>query len=185
MNSYLAKTANLPRKIWSLSTNRVPVCVPTSVPASGPYAAEGGGGGFISPDKFGPDGFGEIPFRNPVLRPLAVLWFGPRHVDGRIQAAREKAQAMIARIYRPAKTAMQSGRGRARKWVLEFEPETARTLDPLMGWTSSADTRGQVKLSFESKNLCVAYAEKHGIAYDLHDPTERSLNIRAYADNFT
>ncbi len=91
---------------------------------------------------------------------------------------------MIARIFRPAKTAMQSGRGRTRKWVLEFEPEKARTLDPLMGWTSSADTRGQVKLSFESKDACVAYAEKHGMAYEVHDPTERSLNIRAYADNF-
>jgi len=58
---------------------------------------------------------------------------------------------MLARIFRPAKTAMQSGKANARDWVLEFEPAAARKLEPLMGWTSSTDMNGQVRLAFETK----------------------------------
>jgi len=91
---------------------------------------------------------------------------------------------MLARIYRPAKTAMQSGTGRSRDWLLEFEASEKREIEPLMGWTSSGDTRTQLRLSFETKEEAVAYAEAHAIPYQVFEPRERKPNLRAYADNF-
>ncbi|MFQ5535690.1 MAG: ETC complex I subunit [Sphingomonadales bacterium] len=91
---------------------------------------------------------------------------------------------MAARIYRPAKTAMQSGRANARKWTLEFEAASARRIEPLMGWTGSSDTQSQVRLRFATKDRAVAYARKLGIGYQVFEPHERRLRIKAYADNF-
>jgi hypothetical protein len=89
-----------------------------------------------------------------------------------------------ARIYRPAKTAMQSGTANSRSWVLQFEPETPKEIEPLMGWTSSADTRQQVHLRFDTKEEAVAYCEHHGIAYRLSEPKLPQRRTIAYADNF-
>lgn len=91
---------------------------------------------------------------------------------------------MSARIYRPAKTAMQSGKANTRKWRLEFKAESARHPDPLMGWTSIDGTQSQVRLQFDTKEQAVAYAEKHGIDAKVFEPRERSLKLRAYSDNF-
>ena len=91
---------------------------------------------------------------------------------------------MAVRIYKPAKTAMQSGEGRTREWVLEFEPASARQIDPLMGWTSSSDTRQQLKLAFETKDDAIAYATRNGLAYTVVEPTSRKPLRKAYADNF-
>ena len=92
---------------------------------------------------------------------------------------------MLARIYRPSKTAMQSGRAKATDWVLEFEPKDARRSDPLMGWTVTSDTESsQVKLTFESRDEAVRYAEAHGIAFQLIEPPAAKRIIKAYADNF-
>ena len=91
---------------------------------------------------------------------------------------------MTARIYRPAKTAMQSGKASSRGGRLEFEPASARTIDPLMGWTGSSDMNGQVRLSFDTAGEAVAYAERHGIPFRLHEPQDPPLILKAYADNF-
>ena len=91
---------------------------------------------------------------------------------------------MEARIYRPAKNVMQSGGGNSRKWALEFEAEDARRIDALMGWTGSSDTRQQVRLTFETREAAVAFAESRGLAYSVDAPRERKVPIRAYADNF-
>lgn len=91
---------------------------------------------------------------------------------------------MVARIYKPAKSAMQSGLGRTQEWVLEYEPAVARQVEPLMGWTSSADTRGQVHLSFATKDEAIAYAERNGIPYEVREPQPRKPIRKAYADNF-
>ncbi|MEI8145817.1 MAG: ETC complex I subunit [Alphaproteobacteria bacterium] len=91
---------------------------------------------------------------------------------------------MVARIYRPAKTAMQSGRAKTHEWCLDFEPETPRQIEPLMGYTGSSDMKQQVRLTFESKELAVAYAEKHGIAYQVSEPAEMKRRTMAYSDNF-
>ncbi|HEY1224887.1 MAG: ETC complex I subunit [Pseudomonadota bacterium] len=90
----------------------------------------------------------------------------------------------LARIYRPAKTAMQSGKAKSRDWRLEFEPASARFSDPLMGWTGSTDMNGQVRLTFDSKEEAIEYAERHGIAFRLHEPQEQPVILKAYADNF-
>jgi hypothetical protein len=91
---------------------------------------------------------------------------------------------MRARIYMPARNAMQSGKARTKQWVLEYEPEQPREIDPLMGWTSSSDMRQQVQLEFETKDEAVAYAEKHEIPYDIFEPHRPVPKPKAYADNF-
>lgn len=93
---------------------------------------------------------------------------------------------MRARIYQPARNAMQSGTARTRQWVLEFAPGSARQIDPLMGWTSSADTQGQVRLRFDSREAAVDYARAHGIDHDVILPKARKHNIRpgGYGENF-
>ncbi len=91
---------------------------------------------------------------------------------------------MVARIYRPARTAMQSGRGKTNRWVLEYEPAQPRSIDPLMGWTSSGDMTSQVKLFFPTKEEAGAYAERHGIDFELFEPHERVAKRIAYSDNF-
>ena len=91
---------------------------------------------------------------------------------------------MLARIYRPAKNAMQSGKAKTKDWLLEFEPASARRSDPLMGWTQTTDMDGQVRLSFETSDEAVAYATRHGIAFQLFDPKPAKKIIKAYADNF-
>ena len=91
---------------------------------------------------------------------------------------------MRVRIYQPAKTAMQSGRAGTKKWVLEFEPEARREMDPLMGWTSSRDTGSQVRIGFDTKEEAIAYAEKEGYAYSVQTPHERIVRPKSYSDNF-
>lgn len=89
-----------------------------------------------------------------------------------------------ARIFKPARTAMQQGRAKTRAWVLELEPTTPRWRDPLMGWTAAAETTGQVRLSFDSREDAIAYAERHGIDYVLSEPRGRTVRPKSYADNF-
>ena len=91
---------------------------------------------------------------------------------------------MLARIYRPAKTAMQSGRANTKDWRLEFAPASARRSDPLMGWTETTDMDGQVRLSFETSTEAAAYAERHGIAFQIAEPKAAKRILKAYADNF-
>ncbi len=91
---------------------------------------------------------------------------------------------MVARIYSPAKTATQSGRGKALDWVLEFVPEQARSIEPLMGYTSSTDMKQQVRLRFETQDEAIANAKKNGIAYRVEIQRERRVPKIAYSDNF-
>lgn len=91
---------------------------------------------------------------------------------------------MVARIYKPAKTAMQSGEARTKDWILEFEPEVPREIDPLMGWTSSRDMKAQIRLEFDSKDEAIAYAKRNGVAYIVVEPKPRHTIRKSYADNF-
>src|SRR5690348_10044720 len=91
---------------------------------------------------------------------------------------------MTARIYKPARTAMQSGQANTTDWMLEFEPEEPRTIEPLMGWTSSGDMKSQLRLKFATKEEAVAYAEKHGIAYQIFESKPATRRIMSYSDNF-
>jgi hypothetical protein len=90
---------------------------------------------------------------------------------------------MTARIYQPARTATQSGQGKD-KWILEYEPEQARVIEPLMGWTSSGDMKSQIRLQFDDKAEAIAYAERNGVAYRVEDPKPAARKIISYSDNF-
>jgi hypothetical protein len=92
---------------------------------------------------------------------------------------------MPVRIYKPTRNSMQSGKGKSDHWVIEFETTAPRTADPLMGWTSSADTRQQLKLTFDTKEEAVAYAEREGLAYSVLPEVPAGKVIRkSYSDNF-
>ncbi|MGV6800426.1 MAG: ETC complex I subunit [bacterium] len=92
---------------------------------------------------------------------------------------------MFARIYSPAKTPMQSGKAKTQHWLLEFEAEAARRIDPLMGWTSASDMdASQVRLQFDTKEEAVAYAKEHNIPHQVIDPVPAKPVIKSYSDNF-
>ncbi|KPU83972.1 ETC complex I subunit [Marinosulfonomonas sp. PRT-SC04] len=94
---------------------------------------------------------------------------------------------MLARIYQPSQNAMQSGVGKNRQWVLEFAPEAARTVDPLMGWTSSTDMDSQVRLNFDDAEAAIGYAKAHGIDVQVTKSHKRKPVIRqgGYGENFS
>ncbi len=89
-----------------------------------------------------------------------------------------------AKIYKPSKTAMQSGVKKFDKWIIEFIAEKPG-VNPLMGWESSTDTSSELKLEFSSKDLAIEYAKKNKISYELIEPKIRKIIKKSYADNFT
>ncbi len=91
---------------------------------------------------------------------------------------------MTARIYKPARNAMQSGTAKTKLWQLDYEPEAPRVVEPLMGWTSSTDMKSQIRLRFASKEEAIAYCEREGIPYQVIEPKEPARRNIAYADNF-
>jgi len=91
---------------------------------------------------------------------------------------------MTARIFSPARTAMQSGQAKTGNWVLEYEPEKPRKIDPLMGYTTSGDMKSQIRLSFDTKEEAVAYAERNAIPYRVEEPKEPKRRQISYSDNF-
>lgn len=91
---------------------------------------------------------------------------------------------MSAKIYRPAKTAMQSGKAKTHLWVLEFDASEPRKIDPMMGYTSSGDMLQQVKLTFETQELAEAYAQRNGIEYRVIPPKDPRRQSVSYTDNF-
>ena len=92
---------------------------------------------------------------------------------------------MVARIFRPSKSSMQSGRAATRQWVLEYAPSAPKMADPLMGWTGSTDMKAdQLRLTFDTREEAIAYAESQGIAYEVRDSRARKIVPKSYADNF-
>ena len=90
---------------------------------------------------------------------------------------------MTARIYQPARSAMQQGKAKL-SWALEYEPEEPRAIEPLMGWTSSGDMKAQVKLRFDTKEEAIAYAERNGVRYRIEEPKPVKRRILSYSENF-
>ena len=91
---------------------------------------------------------------------------------------------MVARIYRPARTAMQSGKNNTKEWLLEYEPAEPKRVEPLMGYTSSGDMSQQIRLSFETREQAVRYATENDIPYRIE---EEKVSVRpklSYSDNF-
>ncbi len=88
------------------------------------------------------------------------------------------------KIYRPAKTATQSGRARSTRWVLEFSTALAQRRDSLMGWPGCGDTRQQIRLEFDSEDAAIAYARRNGLTYAVEPARQRRVRAKSYADNF-
>ena len=88
-----------------------------------------------------------------------------------------------AKIYIPAKTAMQSGRGKLKSWVLKFETKDP-SINPFMGWETTSDTLEEVILKFPSKDKAIEYAKKNNISYNVIKPNKKKFVIKSYADNF-
>ena len=91
---------------------------------------------------------------------------------------------MTARIFKPVKNAMQSGKAKTKDWQLDYEPEQPRFVEPLMGWTSSGDMKQQLTIRFDTKEDAVAYCEREGIAYQVIEPKAPVRRQAAYSDNF-
>ena len=91
---------------------------------------------------------------------------------------------MAARLFQESRNAMQSGKAREGRWVLQFESRTPRRPDPLTGWSGGADTQAQVTLTFDTFDAAKAYADRAGVDYHLVPPAERKLRLQSYADNF-
>ena len=91
---------------------------------------------------------------------------------------------MVARIYQPAKSAMQSGMGKTKSWIFEYVPQQKRKSDPLTGWVGAGSTEAQIKLKFDTLEEAVAYAKAHNIAYRVQKPHKRKRVAKSYSDNF-
>ncbi|GAB5459659.1 MAG: ETC complex I subunit [Henriciella sp.] len=92
---------------------------------------------------------------------------------------------MDARIFRPAKSAMQSGRGKTKDWVLEFTSSGTRETDPVMGWTSIDDMTGQVRLHFDTREQAISYAKREGLTFSVEEAREQKRLVKSYSENFS
>lgn len=88
------------------------------------------------------------------------------------------------RIFQPSKTAMQSGRRKTHKWFVQFETDSPKVADPLMGWIGSAETRTQLRLSFDTRERAISFAERNGLSYVVQEPKEFQVRPKSYAENF-
>lgn len=88
---------------------------------------------------------------------------------------------MTVKIYKPTKNAMQSGKANIKKWLLEYEKEDTRFIDPIMGWTGNSDTKSQIRLKFDCEEDAVAYAKRNGLQYKVIEPKKPSVKIQSYA----
>jgi len=86
-------------------------------------------------------------------------------------------------IYKPAKTSMQSGLGKTKKWILKYNNER-NGINPLMGWESSTNTLTELKLEFSSKEEAIKFAKKNNINFELIEPEKKKIIKKSYADNF-
>ena len=91
---------------------------------------------------------------------------------------------MKAKIYKPSKTAMQSGRSKYNKWVLKFSDQKNQRKDNMMGWNGGSSTVSQIELKFSSKEEAVSYAKRNSIDYEILETSERKVINKSYADNF-
>jgi hypothetical protein len=89
------------------------------------------------------------------------------------------------KIFKPSKTVTQSGRNNIDNWIIEFEPNSPKQTDPLMGWVGSKDTKGQIRLKFSSRDEALSFAKKNGLTAYVQEPKKRKIKPKNYADNFS
>ncbi|MDF2965922.1 MAG: hypothetical protein K0Q51_1310 [Rickettsiaceae bacterium] len=92
---------------------------------------------------------------------------------------------MQAKIYKPIKSAMQSGVANTEKWILDFvQQEGSRFIEHILGWTASKDMNQEIRLSFNNKEEAISFANKHNLDYEVIEPQQRKVIKKSYADNF-
>jgi len=91
---------------------------------------------------------------------------------------------MTVKIYKPSKTAMQSGQGKTKKWLAEYISDTDKEKDSLMGWNSSSDTNSQIKMFFETKEQAILWAKKNNYQYFVEEPKFKNIKPKSYSSNF-
>tara|TARA_Y100000590_G_scaffold290637_1_gene327150 strand:- start:71 stop:376 length:306 start_codon:yes stop_codon:yes gene_type:complete len=91
---------------------------------------------------------------------------------------------MTVKIYKPSKTAMQSGQGKTKKWLAEYISDTDIEKDSLMGWNSSSDTNSQIKIFFETKEQAILWAKKNNYQYFVEEPKFKNIKPKSYSSNF-
>ena len=92
---------------------------------------------------------------------------------------------MLAKIFKPAPSAMQSGKAASKEWMIEFDGSAARFVDPLMGWISSTDTTSQVRIAFDTREEAIEFAQRQGFAFQVTEPRESKRLVKSYAENFS
>ena len=91
---------------------------------------------------------------------------------------------MVLKIFKPTKTAMQSGRGKTKSWIAEYISNEPNEKDSLMGWNSSKDTKSQIKIFFDSKEKAIEWAKNNNFQYEVFEPKNRKVIPKNYSDNF-
>ena len=91
---------------------------------------------------------------------------------------------MTIKIYKPAKTAMQSGLGKTKKWLAEYISEVDTVKDSLMGWNSSLDTQSQIKVFFDTKEQAIVWAKKNNYQFYIEEPKVKKIKPKSYSSNF-
>jgi len=91
---------------------------------------------------------------------------------------------MTIKIYKPAKSSMQSGLGKTKQWIAEYITETDKVKDTLMGWNSSLDTKEQIKMFFDTKEKAIEWSKKNNQQFIIIEPKERKIKPKNYASNF-
>ena len=116
----------------------------------------------------------------PRMTPFSVPT--PASANDNAERRRESEPRRRAVIYKPAKSVTTSGRAGTKRWLLEFEPQSAPFIEPLMGWTGSTDPMGQLRLTFSSREAAVAYAQRYSLDYEVREATG-SVKRQVTADN--
>jgi len=116
---------------------------------------------------------------NIELKPRIELSPAPAPANDNVERWNPPAQRRRVLIYKPAKSSMTSGRAGTTQWLLEYEPQSAPFIEPLMGWTGSTDPMAHLRLSFRSREAAVAYAERQGLEYEVREPAMSAMSSRA------
>ena len=106
------------------------------------------------------------------------------HAGPALPALKETRILIDVRIFQPSKTAMQSGRRKTHKWMVQFERDAPQVADPLMGWMGSRDTRPQLRLLFDTRDEAIAFAERNNLTYAVTEPKAPTVRPKSYAENF-
>ena len=85
------------------------------------------------------------------------------------------------RIYQPSQTAMQSGKGKTKHWMVEYETKDPNDMQSLL-WDGLLliDTRRQLHFIFRPWTEAIQYAKLKGLRYVICNPSKVSIVPKSY-----